>query len=70
MNLMQETKNSYQQEKTLYWEASKQARQTIYLMRKQPREQWDPTLWEVPPQPLPKRHKAQWDPNEWEMPLT
>ena len=54
MNLMQATKSSYQQKTTLYWDASGQARQTIYLIRKQPREQWDPTLSEVPLQPLPK----------------
>ena len=58
MNLTQEFKNSCQQKSTLYWDASRQARQTIYLIRKRPREQWDPTLWEVPLQPLPKRQKA------------
>ena len=30
----------------------------IYLIRKRTREQWDPTLWEVLLQPLPKRQKA------------
>ena len=70
MNLRQEIKSSYQQKMTLYWDASRQARQTIYLIRKRPREQLDPTLWEVPLQPLPKRQKAHWDPNEWEVPLT
>ena len=55
---------------TQYWHTTRQARQTIYLIRKRPREQWDPTLWEVPLQPLPKRHKTHWDPNEWEKPLT
>ena len=55
---------------TLYWDASRQARQTIYFARKRTREQWDPTLWEVPLQPLPKRQKAHWDPNKWEIPLT
>ena len=70
MQLMHETENSYQQKTTLYWDASRQARHTIYLIRKRPREQWDPSLWEVPLQPLPKRQKAQWDPNEWEIPLT
>ena len=33
-----------------------------------PRENWDPTLWEIPLLPLPKRHKTHWDPNEWEVP--
>ena len=70
MNLTQGFNNSCQQKTTLYWDASRQARQTIYLIRKRPREQWDPTLWEVPLQPLPKRHKAHWDPTEWEIPLT
>ena len=54
----------------LLWDASRQAQQTIYFIRKRPREQWDPTLWEVPLQPLPKQQKAHWDPNEWEIPLT
>ena len=67
INLTQGFKNSCQQKTTLYWE---QARQTLCLIRKRPREQWDPTLWEVPLQPLPKRHKAHWDPKEWEIPLT
>ena len=70
MNLMQRIKSSYQQKTTLYWDVSKQARQTIYLIRKRQREQWDPTWWEVPLQPFPKRQKAHWDPNEWEIPLT
>ena len=70
MDLTCEAKTSYQQKTALYWHASRQARQTIYLIRKQPRAQWDPTLWEVPLQPLPKRQKAHWDPNEWEIPLT
>ena len=70
MNLTQGFNNSCRQKTTLYWDASRQARHTIYLIRKRPREQWDPTLWEVPLQPLPKRHKAHWDPNEWEILLT
>ena len=40
----------------------------LYLHRKRPRENWDPTLWEIPLLPLPKRHKTHWDPNEWEVP--
>ena len=55
---------------TQYWQTTRPARQTIYLIRKRPREHWDPTLWEVPLQPLPKRHKTHWDPNVWEIPLT
>ena len=70
MNLTQGFNNNCKQKTTQYWDASRQTRQTIYLIRKRPREQWDPTLWEVPLQPLPKRHKAHWDPNEWEIPLT
>ena len=70
MNLTQAFNNSRQQKATLYWGVSRQARRTTYLIRKRPREQWDPTLWELPLQPLPKRHKAHWDPNEWEIPLT
>ena len=55
---------------TQYWQTTRPARQTIYVIRKRPREHWDPTLWEVPLQPLPKRHKTHWDPNEWEVPMT
>ena len=29
---------------TQYWHSTRHARQTIYLIRKRPREQWDPTL--------------------------
>ena len=32
--------------------------QTPYLTHKRTREEWDPTLWEVPLQLLPKRQKA------------
>ena len=70
MQLAHETAKSYRLKTALYWDASRQARQTIYFIRKRPREQWDPTLCEVPLQPLPKRQKAHWDPNEWEIPLT
>ena len=55
---------------THYRQTTRPARHTIYLIRKRPREHWDPTLWEVPLQPLPKRHKTHWDPNEWEIPMT
>ena len=55
---------------TQYWQTTRLARQTIYLIRKRPREHWDPTLWEVPMQQLSKRHKTHWDPNEWEIPMT
>ena len=40
----------------------------LYLLRKRPREIWDPTLWEIPLLPLRKKHKTHWDPNEWEVP--
>ena len=69
IQLAQVTAKNYRLKAILNWEASRQARQTIYLRRKRPREQWDPTLWEVPLQPLPKRQKAHWDPHEWEIPL-
>ena len=55
---------------TQYWQTTRPVRQTIYLIRKRPREHWDPTLWEFPLQPLPKRHKTHWDPNDWEVPMT
>ena len=56
--LVQDTAKAYRLKASLYRDASKQARQTIYFARKQSREQWDPTLWEVPLQSLPKRQKA------------
>ena len=68
--LTQEYNEHNKQKTAQYWDTTRQARQTIYLIRKRPREQWDPTLWEVPLQPLPKRHKAHWDPKEGEIPLT
>ena len=70
VNLTQGFNDNCKQKATQCWDASRQARQTIYVIRKRPREQWDPTLWEVPLQPLPKQHKTHWDPNEWEIPLT
>ena len=57
VTLTQEYNDHSKQKTTQYWDASRQARQTIYLIRKRPREQWDPTLWEVPLQPLPKDTK-------------
>ena len=50
---------------TMYNTESSHLRRQLYLHRKRPRENWDPTLWEIPFLPLPKRH---WDPNEWEVP--
>ena len=41
-------------------------RQTV--MHKRPTAHWDPTLWELPPQPLPKGLKAHRDPDKWERP--
>ena len=70
IQMAQETAKNYRLTATLYWEASKQAPQTLYFIGKRPREQSDPTLWEVPLQPLPKRQKAHWDPNKREIPLT
>ena len=70
IQLAQDTAKAYRVKTALYWDASRQARQAIYFARKQTRERWGPTLWEVPLQPLPKRQKAHWDPNEWEIPLT
>ena len=55
---------------TQYWQTTRRAPQTIYLIQKRPPEHLDPTLWEVPMQPLPKRHKTHWDPNEWKIPMT
>ena len=70
IQLAHDIAKAYRLKTALYWDASRQARQTIYSARKRTREPWDPTLWEVPLQPLPKKQKAHWDPNEWEIPLT
>ena len=51
-----------QQKETMHLHATKTTRQTLYLIRKWVREEWDPTVREVPLQPLPKRHEAHWDP--------
>ena len=69
-NMTQCYHEACKQKTTQYWQTTRPARQTIYLIRKRPREHWDPTLWEVPLQPLPKCHKTHWDPNEWEIPMT
>ena len=69
-NMTQWFSDNCKRKTTQYWNTTRQARETIYLIRKRPRKQWDPTLWEVLLQPLPKRHKTHWDPNEWEIPLT
>ena len=55
IQLAHETAKSYQLKTSPYWDASRQARQTICLIQKRPGELWDPPLWEVPLQPLPKR---------------
>ena len=52
----------------MYNMESSHPRQQLYLHRKRPREIWDPTLWEIPLLPLPKRHKTHWEPHEWEVP--
>ena len=70
IQLAHDTAKAYRLKIALYWDASRQARQTMYFARKRTREQWDPTMWEVPLQALPKRQKVHWDPNEWEIPLT
>ena len=69
IQLAQETAQNYRVKAAPYWEASKQARQTIHFIRKRPEEHWDPTLWEVPLPPLLKRQTAHWDSNEWEIAL-
>ena len=36
----------------MYQQDTRHMRQTMYLIRKQPREVWDPTLWEIPLHPF------------------
>ena len=48
IQLAHDAAKAYRQKTALYWDASRQAQQTIYFAKKQTREQWDPTLWEVP----------------------
>ena len=47
---------------TLYNIETHIIRQQLYLHRKRPREDWDPSTWEIPLQPLPKQQKIHWDP--------
>ena len=68
--LAQHAAKAYRLKATLYRDTSREARRTIYFARKRTRERWDPTLWEILPQPLPKRQQAHSDPNEWEIPPT
>ena len=69
-NMTQWFNDECKQKTTQCLHTNRKARQTIYLIRKGPREHCNPTLLEVPLQPLPKRHKMHWDPNEWEIPMT
>ena len=39
------------------------------LRLREPTKEWDPTLWGIPLQSLPKRHKVHWDPMEWKIHL-
>ena len=58
---------AHQTRRTLYETVTRPMTQQLYLQRKPPREEWDPSAWEVPLQPLPKHHKAHWDPIELEI---
>ena len=60
---------AYRTKQELYTTATLPIRRQLYFTRKRPREEWDPTLWEIPLLPLPKRHKPHWDLTEWELPL-
>ena len=60
---------AYRTKQELYTTETLPIRRQLYFTRKRPREEWDPTLWEIPLLPLPKRHKPHWDPTEWELPL-
>ena len=42
----------------LYNAETRPLHQPMYFQRKRPQEDWNPTLWRIPLQPLPKRHKA------------
>ena len=55
LKLSQDTAKAYRLTTALYWDASRQARRAVFFARKWTRERWDPTLWEVLLQPLPKR---------------
>ena len=48
-----------------YSTATKTMRHNLFLHHKQPREEWDPTLFEHPLCSLHKCPKAHWDSNEW-----
>ena len=54
---------------TLHNSETHMIRQQMYLYQKHPREEWDPSVWEIPFRPLPKRQKIHWDPMEWEIHL-
>ena len=40
-----------------YTTSTKPIRNQLFLLGKRPREEWDPTLWEIPLLLLPKRCK-------------
>ena len=61
--------NIYHRMMDTYRQEARPIHQILYLTCKQPREIWNPTLWEIPLQSHPKSHKAHWDLSEWEIPL-
>ena len=54
----------------IYNAATHLMRQQLYLYWKRPREEWDPSVWEIPLRPLPKRQKKHWDLVKWEIHLS
>ena len=47
-HLQNTTAQTYQQKLALYMHTTKTTRQYMYFIRKRVRDDWDPTLWEVP----------------------
>ena len=49
---------------------TRHVRQTLYMIRKRPRETTGTMQWEIPLQPRPKRQKTHRDPSGWKIPMT
>ena len=61
--------HTYQTMLNYYNTTTRPLRQMLFFQHKRPREEWDPTLWEITLRPLPKHQKAHWDPNKWKIQL-
>ena len=65
-----EARHTYQTKRSTYHQHTKLIQKTRYMICKRPKEELDPTLWEIPLQPLVKYHKATVTPTSGQPPYT